>query len=315
MKSIKFLTAFILAVSLLAGDSWGKPSSSSGGSSRPSTSSSRPSASPKPSSRPSASSPKPSTRPNTSSPNNSVAPSTKPSTRPNSVVDSKLNSSNSNSTKPTKSYDQAAAASQKKVESRTAYKAATQPKAEYKTPDGKTVKVDPKAPAVDTVRKSVDSNKYANRTTRVENHYHTHYGDRYDYYRSRPYIDIGGGYSPIFWYMMMDWSMERRAQWMYNNQSNMNQQLYQQELAKNAQLRTQVESLKTKGAPDPTYVDPEFKNDPDLQYSDEFVAAAYNPESSNVGLVFLWILGGICLSSILFLAYYLVFVKDWKGLS
>jgi len=330
LKLIKFLTAFVLVVGLTTGDSWAKPGS--GSSSKPSSSSrsssSRSSSSPKPSSRPSSSKPstssfKPSSRPQSVSPSKpssppshrtfsdstpkSISPS-KPSKRPTTVVDT-------NSSKPKSTFDSAAATSQKKAESAVAYKAATKPKDSYVAPTGKVVKVDPKSPTVANVRKTVTPTEYANRSTRVENHYHNYYGDRYDTYRSRPYIDVGGGYSPLFWYMMADWSIERRAQWMYNNQNTMNTQLYQQELAKNTQLAAQVEALKARGAaPDPNYIDPEFKDDPDLMYDDAAVTAAFNPTPvpvehtpSSAGAILVWILSILFVVGVLFGLYYFIF--------
>jgi hypothetical protein len=122
------------------------------------------------------------------------------------------------------------------------------------------------------------SDQYSSRSTRVEHHYHTHYGDRYDYYRSQPYVYVGGGYSSLFWYSMMDWSLERRALWMYHNQNSMDRALYQQQLAENAQLQAEIARLQTAGTPVNTnYVDSEYADSPDLMYSDEYVDAAYNP--------------------------------------
>jgi hypothetical protein len=343
MKPLKFLTALVLVASLMAGDTWAKPgsgSSSKPSSSSRSSSSSKPSS--RPSSRPSSSSSKPSSssfsKPAPTKPSSrpqSIAPSTKPSSRPQSIAPSTKPSSrpvdkvapvtkpssrpvtvvDTNSSKPKSTFDSAASKSQKKAESAAAYKAATKPKDSYTTPAGKVVKVDPQSPTVANVRKTVTPTEYANRSTRVENHYHNYYGDRYDTYRSRPYIDVGGGYSPLFWYMMADWSLERRAQWMYNNQNTMNSQLYQQELAKNAQLAAQVEALKARGAaPDPNYIDPEFKDDPDLMYDDAAVTAAFNPTPvpaehtpSSAGAIFIWILAIVFIGIVLFGLYYFIF--------
>ena len=125
----------------------------------------------------------------------------------------------------------------------------------------------------------------------------------------------------MFWYCMMDWSLERRAMWMYNNQHNIDQALYQQELAKNAQLQAQIAQLQASGkAPDPNYVDPEFANNPDLMYTDEYVEAAYNPvatrpvvtapppRSSGGGMTVLLVLVGI---GVVALIVWLVFFKQW----
>jgi hypothetical protein len=77
---------------------------------------------------------------------------------------------------------------------------------------------------------------------------------------------------------MLDWSINRQAMWMYNNQHNIDQELYKQQLEKNDELRKEIEKLKKENAPiNPNYVDPEFQENPDLMYTDEHVEAAYNP--------------------------------------
>ncbi len=74
----------------------------------------------------------------------------------------------------------------------------------------------------------------------------------------------------------------------------------------------QLESEKR--ARDPSYVPDEMRDQPDLMYSDEFVAAAYNPPAS--GSVFIswraigWTLVAFAAVS---LTIWLCFLKDWKS--
>jgi hypothetical protein len=363
MQRLKTALSFILAASLILGGTIeaagpsSRPGSSSKSSStpssrpssrpnapsvsKPSTPSSKPSSRPNtvttPSSRPNApsvskpSTPsyKPSSRPETPSVTTPSTPSYKPSSRPETPSSSGFSFGDSKkpSSKPVNGFDSSAAQAKKREESKTVFQAATAPKDSYTTPLGKTVKVDTSKPSVSVIRDTVSSDEYASRPTRIEHHYHTHYGDRYNTYRSRPYIDVGGGYSPLFWYIMLDWSVQRQAQWMYHNQNTINQALYQEQLAKNAALRAEIDRLRASGTTiNPGYVDPEFRDNPDLMYSDEYVTAVYNPtpvqqtyqsrpmteeEKAAVAAFFKWV-GIVLLVCVCgFGLYYLVFVKNW----
>jgi len=347
---MKRLFAVLLAVGIAAlvangqieaqskpGSSSSKPSTGSS-SSKPSTgsSSSKPSTPPstggstKPSNPPSTGG---STKPGTTP---SVKSYTKPSVRPDAPKkeepksgpsirpDAKLPPASTGTTKKdgrdtSKAYDDAAAAAAARSKSKETFVKANQPKAEYVDPKGKTVKIDSTNPNVTTVRNKLDADSYRTRTVRVEHHYHHTYGPRYTYYGSQPYIYVGGGYSPIFYYAMLDWSLERRAAWYYHNQHCMDQALYQKSLADNAQLRLEIEKMKARSVSVNTgYIDPEFADNPDLMYTQEHIDAVYNsaePDEDNTvhvvhhheggGWVILWVLLGIGL-------VYLVFIKNWK---
>lgn len=241
-------------------------------------------------------------RPSSSKPSSSRSSYSKPTS-------SKTSTSSKPSTKS--KYDSGASSAKARTDSRASYKPKSQAaKTSYTSPSGKSVKIDPKSTSTQRAR-SITSDQYANRSTRVEHHYHTTYGDRYSYYRSQPSIYIGGGYSCLFWYSMLDWNLDRRARWMYHNQHNMDQALYQQQLAENAQLKAQVAAMSGTDI-NKDYVDSEFKDNPDLMYSDEFVNAAYNPTpkpKSSFGAILLWTL--FILLGIGFVVW-LVFIKQWN---
>lgn len=245
-----------------------------------------------------------------------------PSKRPTSSAkpSSKYSSTNkATSSKPTsKKVDSKASTAKAKQTSKATYKPSSAPKSSYKSKSGKTVNIDPNSSSTKNVR-SMSSNDYANRSTRVERHYHTHYGDRYDYYRSQPHVYVGGGYSSLFWYSMMDWSLERRAMWLYHNQHSINAQLYQQQL-QNAQLQAQIAQLQAQGvARNPNYVDSEYANSPDLMYSDEYVTAAYNPVATPVvrrsafgpGTILGWFFTFVIIIGVTGALYYFIFVKKY----
>jgi len=223
-----------------------------------------------------------------------------------------------------KTYDDAAAAAAARAKSKENFQKAQAAKPEYTDPKGKVVKIDPVAPSTTAVRNKLDADTYRTRTVRVEHHYHHTYGPRYSYYCNQPYVYVGGGYSPLFYYAMLDWSLERRAAWYYHNQHVMDQALYQRSLAENAQLRLEIEKMKTRGVAINTgYVDSEFADNPDLMYTQEHIDAVYNPVEDDEptvhvhhhhgdgsgGLVVLWVLIGIL---VVITIVYLVFIKNWK---
>ena len=105
---------------------------------------------------------------------------------------------------------------------------------------------------------------------------------------------MGGGYSSAYWYMMMEWSAQRRAMWFYNNRSNISASAYQRGV-QDAEVQQRLAALEAGGtAPNADYVDPEMADNPGMQYSQDYVEAAYNPtvvasSGSGAGSAFMWI--------------------------
>lgn len=253
---------------------------------------------------------RPSSRPST-------RPSSRPSTRP-STPSSRPSTRSSTNKKPTgkpsgSTFDSRASSASKKATSAQKFKRSSAPKPNYTSKNGKTVKIDPKSSSTKHVR-SMSSSDYSNRSTRIEKHYHHHYGDRYDYYRSQPYVYVGGGYSSLFWYSMLDWDLRRRALWMYHHQNTIDSQLYATQM-QNAQLAAEINRLKAQNvAVDPNYVDKEYAGNEDLMYSNEYVKAAYNQQPAPVvhkpvSLTWLWWTLGILFFGGLIV--WLVFIKQW----
>ena len=223
------------------------------------------------------------------------APSVRPSSRPNSPQPPPTaTTSKPTTSKPTTTVDASASSARRKEESRAVFQKANpkpEPAPTY-TANGRTEKVNTQSAKV--IRETVTPDEYASRPQRIEKHYYHHYGDRYYDYNQRPTIYVGGGYSSLFWYSMMDWDYQRRALWLYNHQHEIDRSLYQQQL-QNAQLKAELARLQQQGAdPNPGYIDPEFKTDPDAMYSDEYVKAAYNPqEDSHTGLIVILLITGV----------------------
>jgi hypothetical protein len=116
-------------------------------------------------------------------------------------------------------------------------------------------------------------------------------------------------YSSFFWWYLLDRSLDQQAMWAYHHRRDMDDARYRALLAKSAGLEAKVRQLEKDGVErDSGYTLPGV--DPDLQYSDEFVEAAYNPEHGGHGAwkVLLFVLIGIT-----FFAgcVYLMFFKRW----
>ena len=133
------------------------------------------------------------------------------------------------------------------------------------------------------------------RYTTVINNYH--YSQPYSWYYNQPHYYVGGGYSSAFWWIMMtEWSAERRAMWLYHNQTSIERDAYERGM-KDAAVAAELAKLKAQNvAVNPDYVDKDFTDNPDLMYSQEYVEAAYNPTvvpPAEVNLTVLWVILGV----------------------
>jgi hypothetical protein len=144
---------------------------------------------------------------------------------------------------------------------------------------GRTVKVDTSSPAVTQLRERPSTYIQPDvRQERVINHVTVyHYQHPYDYYWGRP-VGYGiGPYSNGFWWMMMEWNAQRRADWLYHNQARLSAEAYA-DGARDAAVQQRLAALEAQRVPrNVNYVDPEFASDPTDQYDQTYVEAAYNP--------------------------------------
>jgi hypothetical protein len=91
-----------------------------------------------------------------------------------------------------------------------------------------------------------------------------------------PMVDIGHNYSHYFWAAIQSWPSDRRALWLYHNEDNIKRSVYKK-LAEQPATKAELERLaRSRVTVDPNFIDPEFADDPDLMYRDEFVTAVYN---------------------------------------
>lgn len=227
----KFAALFVI-LALLGGDAHAQRGGrSSGSSGSRSSSSSRPS-----SSRPST----PSSRP--SSPSRSSTPVVRPSPQ-----------SPTRSVKPS-APPSAKAEAQRRVQSQAEYKARQStplpaPKANPASPQPSNVQAKPATQA------------------RVETHVAHHHYQHPAVYYDRPVSYGIGGYSNAFWWMMSEWSAERRAMWLYNHQSQISREAYQ-DAVRDAEVQRRISALEaSRVARDASYIDDEFKASPDVQYA------------------------------------------------
>jgi len=154
------------------------------------------------------------------------------------------------------------------------------PKPSYTAPSGNTVNVRQDKHTEYIRSRPITSYTPAARSTALDSHVTVHhYNHPVSYYQSQPAFHVGGGYSPLFWYMMMDnWSESRRAEWLYHNQSHISQEAYERGM-KDAAVAQKVAEMKLASVPvKDSYVDPEMEADPSLMFEEEYIESAYNPE-------------------------------------
>jgi len=177
------------------------------------------------------------------------------------------------STKPEgRSVFSALARAQAEEESRKRFQQATAPKPAYRDAAGSEHKIDPAEPTVQTLRKAVTPEKYASRPARSQ----AYYGPS----PATPPTVFHDPFGPMFYVWMLERaSAERRAAWAYHHRRRMDESRWADMVRRDPQLPSRLQQLEAAGQPrDPAYVPPELAGDPDLMYSDEYLAAVWNPQ-------------------------------------
>jgi hypothetical protein len=117
-----------------------------------------------------------------------------------------------------------------------------------------------------SIRRTYTTNTYVTRNVRFQ----TCYGPRYSYYSSRPRFYYHDPINDIFWYWLLDQSIDVQAQWAYNHREQLDDARYQSLLNQNAAISARMLMLQSQGVTrDPSYTPRGM--DPDLQYSDDYV--------------------------------------------
>jgi len=141
------------------------------------------------------------------------------------------------------------------------------------------------------------------RPTRIYNVFNT--------YSTRPWVSYHDPYNSLFWWWLLDRSLDDRAWWAYHHRYDMDPSRYQALLATDQQLEARVEQLETQQvARDPNYVPAGV--DRDLMYSDQYVARSYSNRPTRLGAIAFWVVaipGAVAMCG---LFIWLVWFKRWQ---
>ena len=129
-------------------------------------------------------------------------------------------------------------------------------------------------------------------------------------YATRPYVVYHDPYNSLFWWWLLDRSLDDRAWWAYHHRYDMDPDRYQALLANDQQLQARVDQLESQQAPrDPAYVPAGI--DRDLMYSDQYVARAYSNRSTPLGVVSFWALAVPMAAAVCAFFIWLIWFKRW----
>jgi hypothetical protein len=130
-------------------------------------------------------------------------------------------------------------------------------------------------------------------------------------YASRPWVVYNDPYNSLFWWWLLDRSLDDRAWWAYHHRYDMDPARYQALVATDQQLETRVQQLEAQQAPrDPNYVPTGL--DRDLMYSDQYVTRAYSNRPTTLGVITFWALGVPMALTFVGFFIWLIWFKRWQ---
>ena len=130
-------------------------------------------------------------------------------------------------------------------------------------------------------------------------------------YSSRPWVTYQDPYNSLFWWWLLDRSLDDRAWWAYHHRYDMDPARYQALVANDQQLEARVEQLEAQQAPrDPNYAPPGV--DRDLMYSDRYVEQAYSNRPTTMGAVAFWLLAVPTALGVTGFFIWLIWFKRWQ---
>jgi hypothetical protein len=130
-------------------------------------------------------------------------------------------------------------------------------------------------------------------------------------YSSRPWVTYQDPYNSLFWWWLLDRSIDDRAWWAYHHRYDMDPARYQALVASDQQLESRVEQLESQQAPrDPTYTPPGV--DRDLMYSDHYVQQAYSNRPTTSGAFAFWLLAVPTALGVTGFFIWLIWFKRWQ---
>jgi len=132
-------------------------------------------------------------------------------------------------------------------------------------------------------------------------------------YSYRPWVAYSDPYSSLFWWWLLDRTIDDQAWWAYHHRYDMDPARYQALMANNQQLEARVAQLEAQQQQvprDPTYTPTGL--DRDLMYSDQYVTQSYSNRPTRSGSAAFWVLGvplaaGFCACFI-----WLIWFKRWQ---
>jgi hypothetical protein len=133
-------------------------------------------------------------------------------------------------------------------------------------------------------------------------------------YSSRPVVAYQDPYNSLFWWWLLDRSIDDRAGWAYHHRYDMDPARYQALVASDQQLESRVEQLEAQAAPrDPNYTPPGVERD--LMYSDRYVQQAYSNRPTPSGVFAFWLLAVPTALGVTGFFIWLTWFKRWPTAS
>jgi hypothetical protein len=130
-------------------------------------------------------------------------------------------------------------------------------------------------------------------------------------YASRPTVVYRDPYDSLFWWWLLDRSLDERAYWAYHHRYDMDPNRYQALVAQDQQLDARVSELESQQIPrDPGYVPVGLQRD--LMYSDQYIARAHSNRPTTAGAVSFWILMVPAMAVFGFFIW-LIWFKRWQA--
>jgi hypothetical protein len=130
-------------------------------------------------------------------------------------------------------------------------------------------------------------------------------------YSSRPYVTYQDPYNSLFWWWLLDRSIDDRAWWAYHHRYDMDPARYQALVTSDQQLESRVEQLEAQQTPrDPTYTPPGV--DRDLMYSDHYVQQTYSNRPTTAGVFAFWLLAVPTALGVTGFFIWLIWFKRWQ---
>ena len=118
-------------------------------------------------------------------------------------------------------------------------------------------------------------------------------------------------YNSLFWWWMLDRSLDDRATWAYHHSYDMDTSRFQNLLAHDAELAARIRQLEEQQvATNPNYVPPGI--DPDLMYTDQHFNRVYSNRPTASGQIAFWLLLIPTGIGTAWLLGWLIFFKRWQ---